>query len=103
MSGQIKTPSFNLASDSFGNLEHKYMYHSPSLGNYLINCFISPNCIWGGGNKTFSCRAQVVLMTLFSPGVKAPRSDQPLLVQWRSLARLSHKHRKQGYTTWLAF
>ncbi|GBN10067.1 hypothetical protein AVEN_273548-1 [Araneus ventricosus] len=97
MSGRVKTPSFNLASDSFGNLEHRYMKHSPSLGIHLINCFISSNFICRGGNKSFAGGTEVVFMTLFSPGVKTPRSDQSVLAQWRSLAQMSHKHKRQRY------
>ncbi|GBN58026.1 hypothetical protein AVEN_70903-1 [Araneus ventricosus] len=107
MSGLVKTPSFNLASDSFGNVEHRYLKRSTSLGSDLIRA----NFILRGGNKTFSDGTKVVFMTFFPPTVKAPRSYQSVLAQWRYLSRLSRKHTENGYlcnlpadpTTWLAF
>ena len=84
MSGPVKTPSFNLASESCRNLEHKYLKQSPSLGSDLINCFISPNFMWRGVNKTLSGGTKVVFMTFLSLGVKAPWSGQSVLVQWKS-------------------
>ena len=95
--GPSKISALNFSVLNAWNTPKRYLKQSLSLFKALTNCFIIPSFICRGGSKTCWGFTKSSSKIFFSPIKNFFLVGQFFRVQYSWRARLSQRHRKQGY------